>query len=239
MTFGSLFSGIGGLDLGLERAGMSCKWQVEIDPWCRRVLAKHWPNVPKFADIKEITGKDLEPVDLIAGGFPCQPVSVAGKRQGEEDTRWLWPEFARIVRHLRPQWMLAENVPGLFTRGFDTVLRELAEIGYDAEWSVVSACAVGAPQMRKRLLILAYPRGIGVPSRVQDTLRTGGEEFELRAWWETEPGVGRMANGLSVGMDRTRHAGLGNAVVPQVAEWIGRRIYDRCGVDRGSGEDAC
>jgi DNA (cytosine-5)-methyltransferase 1 len=212
---------------------MECRWQVEIDPWCRRVLTKHWPDIPKFSDIRELTGKELVPVDLIAGGFPCQPVSVAGRGRAQADERWLWPELLRIVRSIRPSWVLVENVPGLFNRGFETVLRDLAGSGYDAEWSIVSACQVGAPQMRKRLFILAHARSLGIQPGTYDTLCPRREELELRSWWQAEPDVVRVADGVSAGVDRIR--GLGNAVVPQVAEWVGRRIiaHDRSGVDDG------
>jgi len=114
VTVGSLFSGIGGFDLGLERAGMTVKWQVERDPWCQKILAKHWPDVPRYANVEDV-GTNLECVDLVCGGFPCQPVSVAGQRQGTDDDRWLWPEFRRIVGLLGPRYVLVENVPGLFT----------------------------------------------------------------------------------------------------------------------------
>src|SRR5215510_9060927 len=114
LTFGSLFAGIGGIDLGLERAGMECRWQVEIDPFCRQILAKHWPEVKRYDDIRKLAASDLEPVDLMAGGFPCQDLSQAGKRAGIEGTRsGLWFEFARLVRGLRPRYVLIENVPGL------------------------------------------------------------------------------------------------------------------------------
>src|SRR6476660_8578618 len=114
MTYGSLFSGIGGMDLGLDRAGLTCKWQVEIDPFCRKILAKHWLHVKRYGDIRTVDGRDLEPVDLLAGGFPCQDLSQAGKRAGIEGTRsGLWFEFARIIGELRPRYVLVENVPGL------------------------------------------------------------------------------------------------------------------------------
>jgi len=158
LTVGSLFSGIGGLDLGLERAGMQVKWQVEIDDYCQRVLAKHWPDVKRYGNVQEC-GDNLEQVDLICGGFPCQPVSCAGQRKGDADDRWLWPEFRRIVRILRPRWVLAENVPGLLSidagRLFGDVLRDLAESGYDAEWDCIPAATVGAPHIRYRVFILA------------------------------------------------------------------------------------
>lgn len=161
-TFGSLFAGIGGLDLGLERAGMVCKWQVEIDDYCLKVLEKHWPHVKRYGDVRECGRHNLEPVDLICGGFPCQDVSSAGKRKGlKEGTRTgLWYEFARIIRELRPRWVLAENVPGLLSvdsgGGMGTVLRDLAESGYDAVWDCIPAAAFGAPHLRYRVFIVAH-----------------------------------------------------------------------------------
>src|SRR4029450_2592075 len=115
LTFGSLFAGIGGFDLGLERAGLTCRWQVEIDPFCRKVLAKHWPDVTRYADIRELDGRTVDPVDVLCGGFPCQPHSLAGKRGGSADERDLWREFARVIREVGPRWVLAENVPGLLS----------------------------------------------------------------------------------------------------------------------------
>jgi DNA (cytosine-5)-methyltransferase 1 len=155
LTVGSLFSGIGGLDLGLERAGMQVRWQCEIDPYCRAVLAHHWPDVPCYEDIRDIDGS-AERVDLVCGGFPCQPVSFAGKGLAQEDPRWLWPEFARVVGELRPRYVLVENVPGLVKRGLDLVVTGLAEMGYDAEWEIVSAAACGAPHLRERIFVVAH-----------------------------------------------------------------------------------
>jgi DNA (cytosine-5)-methyltransferase 1 len=266
LTFGSLFAGIGGMDLGLERAGMVCRWQVEIDDYCRRVLAKHWPDVPRYGDIREVTGEGLERVDLICGGFPCQDISNAGKRAGIDGERsGLWSEYIRLVRVLRPRYVLVENVAALLGRGVDVVLGDLAASGYDAEWDCIPAAAVGAPHLRDRLFILAYPRsperGAGVASRgdrdgqhrlcpvgAQDPDRTPSRretladahgkrylppEDEVRArgyplvdggWWATEPPVGRVVDGFPGRVDRLR--GLGNAVVPQCAEFIGRRILE-------------
>src|SRR6266511_5760215 len=157
-TFLNLFAGIGGLDLGLERAGWSCVGQVEIDPYCQRVLAKHWPQVPRWSDIKELHPDELPRADLICGGFPCQPVSVVGRGLAQEDERWLWPHVARLVRHLRPSWVLLENVPGLLIRGMGDVLGDLAACRYDAEWDCVPASAIGAPHQRDRVWIVAYPQ---------------------------------------------------------------------------------
>lgn len=162
LTVGSLFSGIGGFELGLERTGgFKTVWQCEIEPFCLKVLEKHWPGVKRFADIKKMgVEEEIPHVDVVCGGFPCQPVSCAGKRKGKEDTRWLWPEFCRVVRCVRPEWVLIENVPGLLSadsgRLFAGILRDLSESGYDAEWNIVSAASVGAPHLRKRLFIVAH-----------------------------------------------------------------------------------
>lgn len=233
LTVGSLFSGIGGLDLGLERAGMEVRWQVEIDPYCQRVLAKHWPNVTRYSDIKNIDWTEVEPIDLVCGGFPCQPVSLAGKRLAQDDERWLWPEFARCLRVLRPRFALMENVPGLLSAGFGDVLGDLAALGYDAEWQVIPASAFGAHFRGERVYVVAGPAAAGC------LRRTGRWTNPVRAWERDEftrlvdrelrfcvpAGKGkRVSDGVPSRVDRLR--GLGNAVVPQVAEWIGRRIME-------------
>ena len=157
LTFGSLFAGIGGFDLGLERAGMIPKWQVEINPFCRQVLAKHWPNVARYEDVKEVGASTLEPVNLICGGFPCQDISAAGKGAGLTGSRsGLWFEFARILKELQPAYALIENVPPLRSRGLGRILKDLREIGYDAEWHCIPASAIGAPHQRDRIWIVAY-----------------------------------------------------------------------------------
>lgn len=160
----SLFSGIGGLDLGLERAGIRTVGQVEIDPWCRRVLAKHWPDVPRHDDVRTAADwwlKEERPhVDIIFGGFPCQDISNAGRRAGIDGERsGLWSEFHGLIRLLRPRWVLLENVAAILARGAGRVLGDLAEIGYDAEWDCVPAAAVGAPHLRDRWFAIAYPHG--------------------------------------------------------------------------------
>jgi DNA (cytosine-5)-methyltransferase 1 len=158
MNFGSLFSGIGGLDLGLELAGMKCKWQVEIDSFCNKVLNKHWPKVPKYGNIKEIKKGSLEAVDIIAGGFPCQPFSTAsaGLRKGEDDSRYLWPEMLRIVDEVKPSWVLGENVFGIVKMVLDKARADLAILGYVSLVFVIPACAVNAPHRRERVWIVAY-----------------------------------------------------------------------------------
>ena len=222
MTFGSLFAGIGGFDLGLERAGLTCKWQVEIDPWCRAVLQKHWPTVPKFADIRDVRAQTLERVDVLCGGFPCQDVSTAGKRAGIDGARsGLWTEYARLIGELRPRFVLVENVSGLLVHGLGRVLGDLAVLRYDAEWQCVPAAAFGAPQRRTRVWIVAYP-GCLTAQVPAARIFTAKQKPERVAWWEVEPGVDRVADGIPHRMDRL--CGLGNAVVPQVAEWLGRRL---------------
>ena len=159
MRFGSPFTGIGGFDLGMERAGMTCKWQVEIDTTCQGVLARHWPQAQRYSDICEVRGDELESVDLICGGFPCQDVSVAGKRQGLAGERsGLWYEFHRLLAEARPQWAVIENVPGLLSsnggRDFAVILRGLVELGYGACWRVLDAQYFGVAQRRRRVFIV-------------------------------------------------------------------------------------
>lgn len=181
-TYGSLFSGIDGLGLGLERAGWSPRWQVEYDADARLVLDRRWPDVPKYGDVSTVDFSALERVDLIAGGFPCQPVSVAGRRRGQDDERWLWPHFARAVRELRPGLVLVENVPGLLVGagGRDApvgeVLGDLADLGYDAEWDRVGAVDVGAPHLRNRIWIRAIRRRRPAQGAVSDA---GGLDVRL------------------------------------------------------------
>jgi DNA (cytosine-5)-methyltransferase 1 len=346
LTVGSLFSGIGGLDLGLERAGMEVIWQSEIDPYACRVLNKHWPKVVNHGNIKEIDWTRVERPDVICGGYPCQPFSTAGQRKGEEDPRHLWPWVRECISVLRPRYAILENVRGHLSLGGTTVIREIANLGYCVEWRVVSAASVGANHRRDRIILLAYPnntrshttqinttetgeqtfngtrgrgrnvanaskqRSNGKPNNIGDSERRetfsefgnssgtsnvadtddarGGtpgrsmdrnkpsnfqewnehdtwngvsrrgtemadasgprrEAFNLEAqtdgaenaiyaylrtrrlyeWWQVEPDVGRVANGVPSRVDRLR--GLGNAVVPQVAEIVGRLVMAHAG----------
>ena len=302
LTFIDLFAGIGGFSLGLERAGMKCVAHVEIDPYCRRVLAKHWPDVPCFEDVRNVGRHNLPEANLICGGFPCQPVSCAGKREAEADPRWLWPEFRRCVADLRPRFVLVENVTGLLQRGLAAVLGDFSTLGYAAEWDCIPAAAVGASHRRDRVFVVGYSDRNGCariqgqtrcrtdkPEERQDVVGAsagslpdavghivwdehrresgssrqgpaifgddgaeehvadaGGSRLEVGAcfggnarskltsferscrkgqgMWATEPDVGRVADGVPARVDRLRP--LGNAVVPQVAEWIGRRIVE-------------
>jgi len=159
ITFGSLFAGIGGFDLGFERAGMECIWQVEINDYAQKVLAKHWPKVHREADIKTVGKHNLEYVDVICGGFPCQDISYAGRGAGLDGERsGLFFEAIRVVRELQPRVVVLENVAALLTRGLDRVLGTLAEIGYDAEWHCIPVAYVGAPHIRDRVFIVAHAR---------------------------------------------------------------------------------
>ena len=161
MTYGSLFTGIGGIDLGLDAAGFHCRWQVENDPYAVKVLEKHWPTVKRYGDICSIDGSELEPVDLVCGGFPCQDLSQAGKRVGIEGTRsGLWFEYARLVGELGPRYVLIENVPGLLVSdAMRRVIGELARCGYVGCWRSLRASEFGASHLRKRVFIVAHGNG--------------------------------------------------------------------------------
>lgn len=229
LTVGSLFSGIGGLDLGLERAGMRVIWQSEIDPYACRVLKKHWPEVPNHGNIKEINWADVEPADVICGGYPCQPFSLAGpNRKGEADPRHLWPWVRDAISILRPRYAVLENVQGHLTLGGTTVIREITDIGYDCEWRVIPASSLGARHRRNRVVIVAYPRSVGGTRRrfAFESLNEEitGDARRSAAYWETEPRMGRMANGVPCRVDRLK--GLGNAVVPQLGEIVGRLVLE-------------
>lgn len=235
ITFGSLFAGIGGFDLGFERAGMVCKWQVEIDDYANRVLAKHWPHVHRERDIRETGPHNLERVDVICGGFPCQDISYAGEGAGLDGARsGLFFEAVRVVRELQPRIVVLENVAALLTRGLDRVLGTLAEIGFDAEWHSLSASSLGLPHLRARLFIIAYPSSEGRERPVYDNSlsRSAKAPFAVNGhrgvgeWLQMVRSRGRVrsVDGLSVGVERSRLKGAGNAVVPQIAELIGKRV---------------
>ena len=249
LTVGSLFSGIGGFDLGLERAGMQVKWQVEIDPYCLKVLEKHWPHVRRYTDIKTVDWSTIEPVDLVCGGFPCQPVSVAGKRKGTADERWLWPEFVRCLGILRPRYILIENVPGLLTANdglaFAEVLRDVAACRYDAEWSSACAGAFGLPHVRERVWIFAYSASkrwdiftsqsrsssfdqskllqAHKSSGYRWQRKNGGHSVES-VGWSIEPAIRGSHDGIPDELDKARVHAIGNSIVPQIVTWIGRQI---------------
>lgn len=239
----SLFAGIGGLELGLERAGMTEVGQVEIDPFCQQVLAKHWPGVARHDDVRTAVdwwrSEPRPTVDLVAGGFPCQPASSAGHRKVAGDARWLWPEFALVVRQLRPRLVLLENVAGLLERGFGDVLGDLAALGYDAEWDCLPAAALGAPHLSDRVFAVAYPAG----ERQEEIFAAGREPSsrvlaEAKKDWGGHPRRGAsgrvrllphagdvgVADGFPSELDMARLHALGNAVVPRVGEYAGTLI---------------
>lgn len=236
VTIGSLFSGIGGLELGLEMCGLGpVKWQCEIDPFARAVLAKHWPTVKRYEDVRTID-ETVECVDVVTGGFPCQDISAAGHRVGITGKRsGLWSEYSRILRLLRPRVVFVENVSDLTVRGLDRVLGDLAEIGFDAEWDCFRASDAGAHHRRERVFILAYAHGERLQARRREAAEAhpwaevSNEQIRDNAQpssrWLPEPVVGRVADGLPRPVDRTRC--LGNAVVPQQAALAWRELSQR------------
>lgn len=205
---GSLFSGIGGLELGLEWAGVGhTVWQVEQNAYCRAVLATHWPDAQRFEDVREVGAHKLPPVDVLCGGFPCQDVSNAGRRAGVvEGTRsGLWYEYARLIRELRPRYVVVENVAALLTLGLDAVLGELAASGYDAEWSCVQAADVGAPHLRDRVFVVAYPNGdaLWAPAKPE----RGGRSAAIAPLDGAAGDVADAARQLPHGGRNARHGG--------------------------------
>jgi DNA (cytosine-5)-methyltransferase 1 len=248
----SLFSGIGGIDLAAHWAGMRTVAFVEQNKFCQQVLTKHWPGVPIFDDVCTLTAEDLhESIDIISGGFPCQPFSKAGKRLGGEDDRYLWPQFARLIEELRPTWVVGENVAGIITLALDDVLANLESLGYATSTFVIPACAVGARHRRERVFIVAHsdckrllhgqPKEHAAETRLNalSDITSSGEDVAYANikglqgwesskiqrgeiaightwqsdWWDIEPDVGRVADGVHSRVDRLK--ALGNAVVPQ------------------------
>ena len=226
MTFLDLFTGIGGTSLGLTRAGHTPTAFCEIDPYCQAVLTRHWPNTPIHDDVRTLHGTEYGPFDMLVATYPCQPFSHAGDQRGHEHEAHLWPEVARIIRNTRPRIILLENVTGHLRIGFGDVLANLAESGYDAAWDCVPASIVGAPHFRDRLWVVAYPNGDREPTvGVDDEALWRPPPTGVR-WpeWTPDPATLGVDDGLPRGMDRRRLTALGNAVVPQVAELIGRRL---------------
>lgn len=244
LTFGSLFAGIGGFDLGFERAGLKCEWQVEIDPYCQRVLAKYWPNVRRWDDVRTFPPAGEWGVDVICGWFPCQDISSANHNgKGIKGNRsGLWSQYVRTVRVLRPKFVVIENVVALTFRGLDRVLFDLAKSGYDAEWQTISAQMLGAPHERDRVFIVAYTTGQRCQADEVFACRpfetaSQKQKARIREWagqcehspalsdrirWCPNRELCRVADGLPDELDRYRV--VGNSVIPQAAEWIGRRL---------------
>lgn len=233
-----LFSGIGGLALGLERAGMRTAAFCEREPFCRAVLSRHWPAVPCYDDVCSLTADRLRSdgvaINAIAGGFPCQDISYAGYGAGLAGERsGLWFEYARLIGELGPDLVIVENVSALLDRGMAEVLGTLSDLRYHALWDTVTACAVGHAHMRRRVFIVAYAHRLDGWERFRDsfareyrTLQTL-DNFESarareRARLANPSELYRGAYGLPFGMERNR--AIGNAVPPSVAEKIGRTI---------------
>ena len=282
LTHLSLFNGIGGFQLGAKWMGWQNVAHVEIDEWCNRVVKKHFPDSICHTDIKQFDGTQYtNRIDILTGGFPCQPFSVAGQRKGKEDARHLWPEMFRVIKEIRPTWIVGENVTGIIGLALEQVLSDLESAGYNTETFIIPACAVGALHKRDRLWIVAHTdrkrwedeqkenRGLlcdrkrndktsqqkgneqqrgaiehgAVLSNTssvrcrqmefenssrKDTARTSSKTMQFpfdpreSGWWELEPGVCRVANGVSNRVDRLK--GLGNAIVPQIAFEIFKAI---------------
>ena len=246
-----LFAGIGGFSLGLERTGgFETVAFCEIDSTCQKVLRKNFPNALMFNDVTNLKGsghtiynglgttKVYEPVDVITGGFPCQDISVAGKGEGLEGKRsGLWFEYKRLINEIKPKYAIIENVGNLRSKGLATVLKDLREIGYDAEWHILPARAFGAVHLRERIFIIAHTNDIRLwgPSTTEEekqewwTEATASQRAVLQQARTFEPRIRRSDDGFPARLDRPRRERikqLGNAIVPQIAEFIGQRILD-------------
>ena len=227
-----LFSGIGAFSLGLERAGMRTVAFCEVAPYCRAVLAKRWPGVPCYGDIRNLSAQHLTAdgiaIDVVCGGFPCQDISLAGKGEGIEGSRsGLWSEYARLVGELRPGFVIVENVAALLRRGIDRVLGDLAALGYDAEWHCIPASYVGAPHDRDRIWIIAYPkRGERREEPYGRALGRMGREQQSVPWDRHWEDALREFRGMDDGSAYRVHRvdTIRNSIVPQIPEIIGRAI---------------
>ena len=282
-----LFSGLGGFSLGLEATGgFETVAFCDIEKFSRKVLKKHWPNVKQYKDIKELTYEQIKedtlaPIDIVTGGYPCQPFSIAGSQRGEKDKRHLWPDMFRIVKECKPTWVIGENVSGHIKLGLDTVLQDLESEGYSVRAFSISASSIGANHQRERVWIIAHSNlentrqhgrriestwdteslgsrtseetewssdsnkingsseGASLMGESSDTNSQGLQgrrsEQQLRkdeterptswdSWWESEPSVGRVANGVPHRVDRLK--GLGNSLVPAIPFIIGQSILE-------------
>ena len=231
LTHLSLFSGIGGLDLAAEMAGFETVGQCEWADYPTMVLERHWPDVPRWRDIRTLTGESfyektgLRTVDVLSGGFPCQPFSLAGKRGGQDDDRFLWPEMLRVIREIAPAWVLGENVPGIVNMALDQVLSDLEEIGYAGQAFIIPACGVDAPHKRERVAILAHAIDGGSAMRRHRELSDAQGNGEGRTDHgtgtagvlqgkrrEDKPGTAGMADGLRTCLYRTDTDAYGNGL---------------------------
>lgn len=246
----SLFSGIGGLDLAAEWAGFKTVGQCEFADYPTKVLERHWPTVPRWRDVRTLTGEDFyektgtRTVTVISGGFPCQPHSVIGKRLAENDDRHLWPEFIRVVRELRPQYVVGENVNGLLSTIHESVCADLEAEGYEVWTFSIPACAVGAHHERYRVCILGISKsqpGLQTNSQADtagaqreawpDTMQQSWDHLPGTYWAVHKPPVCGMDDGVPAWMGgyrgyKERMQCYGNAVVPQQFYPIFRAIYE-------------
>ena len=211
ITHLSLFSGIGGLDLAAEWAGIHTVGQCEWAEYPAKVLEKHWPDVPRWKDIRTLTGDDFyertgrRTVDIISGGFPCQPFSVAGKQRGKEDDRYLWPEMVRVIKELRPTWVVGENVAGIIKMALSDILYELEACGYRTRTFLIPACAVGARHRRYRVAIVGYSEYNGLSSAAVTggTQKTGRGQQEGKKKAGEFTGASKSGNGQDVANSHT------------------------------------
>jgi len=227
MKHGSLFSGIGGFDLAAQWMGWDNVFQVEIDDYCQKVLTKNFPNVKRYGDIKEFKGKRGS-VDILSGGFPCQPFSVAGKRKGESDDRYLWPEYLRIIREIQPTYVVGENVGGLTSmddgKTLEGIFSDLEGEGYTVESFIIPACGVGAWHRRGRIWIIAYSNSIRllhskakICNGRKRNKRIDPGLCDSSRRWIIEPGMDRVVHGIPDESYEDRLKALGNSIYPQVA----------------------
>ena len=245
LTHLSLFSGIGGLDLAAEWAGFETVGQCEFADYPTKILEKHWPDVPRWRDVRTLTKESfyertgLRTVDIISGGFPCQPFSQAGKHKGTDDDRYLWPEMLRVIRELRPTWVIGENVPGIVRMALDTVQSDLEKEGYEVQSFIIPACGVDAPHKRERCVILAHNmcKWDGIDrtsenalalSEARDNDGRGTSWDDLREWRDNQSGMGRMVNGIRTAVHETDPHPDGNGLQGRMPEQILETSFTIC-----------
>ena len=236
LTHLSLFSGIGGLDRAAESAGFVTVGQCEWADYPTKVLEKHWPDVPRWRDIRTLTKESfyertgLSTVDIVSGGFPCQPFSVAGKHGGQDDDRYLWPEMLRVISELRPAWVLGENVPGIVNLALDQVLADLENIGYSGQAFIIPACGVDAPHKRDRVAILAHADG---NSTRKEEVFAGREALDNGLCGEIwgscyATGICRVADGLRGTVHEADPDPDGNGLPGRVSEPVLETGFTEC-----------